>query len=78
MIFRIINKEKGSYKYIFTGRHIYCYIHAIAETTNALIIANKIIIMYDNKTDVKINKIHLMSFWKIVSGWLASHQVRIN
>ena len=59
MIFRIINKEKGSYKYIFTGRHIYCYIHAIAETTNALIIANKIIIMYDNKTDVEIYKLHL-------------------
>ena len=43
----------------FTGRHIYCYIHAIAETTNALIIANKIIIMYDNKTDVEIYKLHL-------------------
>jgi hypothetical protein len=59
MIYRIINKEKGSYKYIFTGRHIYCYIHALAETTNALKIANKIIIMYDNKTDVEIYKLHL-------------------
>jgi hypothetical protein len=59
MIYRIINKEKGFYKYIFTGRHIYCYIHALAETTIALKIAIKIIISYDNETDVKIYKLHL-------------------
>ena len=59
MIYRDINKEKGFYKYIFTGRHIYCYIHALAETTLALKIAIKIIISYDNKTDVEIYKLHL-------------------
>lgn len=61
MIYRIINKEKGFYKYIFTGRHIYCYIHALAETTIALKIAIKIIISYDNDNDadVKIYKSHL-------------------
>ena len=59
MIYRDINKEKGFYKYIFTGRHIYCYIHALAETTESLKIAIKIIISYDNKTDVEIYKIHL-------------------
>jgi hypothetical protein len=59
MIYRNINKEKGIYKYIFTGRHIYCYIHALAETTNDLKTANKIIISYDNKTDVEIYKLHL-------------------
>jgi hypothetical protein len=61
MIYRIINKEKGFYKYIFTGRHIYCYIHALAETTIALKIAIKIIISYDNNNDadVKIYKLHL-------------------
>ena len=59
MIYRIINKEKGFYKYIFTCRHIYCYIHALAETTIALKIAIKIIISYDNKMDVEIYKTHL-------------------
>ncbi len=62
MIYRIINKEKGFYKYIFTGRHIYCYIHALAETTIALKIAIKIIISYDNDTDVKIYKLHLSEY----------------
>jgi len=59
MIYRDINKEKGIYKYTFTYRHIYCYIHALAETTEALKIAIKIIISYDNKTDVEIYKLHL-------------------
>jgi hypothetical protein len=59
MIYRYINKEEGIYKYIFTGRHIYCYIHALAETTNDLKTAIKIIINYDNKTDVEIYKLHL-------------------
>lgn len=59
MIYRNINKEKRIYKYIFTGRHIYCYIHALAETSDDLKIANKIIIVYDNKTDVEIYKLHL-------------------
>ena len=59
MIYRNINKEEGIYKYIFTGRHIYCYIHALAETTNDLKTAIKIIISYDNKTDVEIYKLHL-------------------
>jgi hypothetical protein len=59
MIYRDINKEKGFYKYTFTGRHIYCYIHALAETTEALKIAIKIIISYDNNKDIKIYKLHL-------------------
>jgi hypothetical protein len=49
MIYREINKEKLIYKFIFTGRHIYCYLHAIAETSETLDIINKIIINYDNK-----------------------------
>ena len=59
MIFLELNKERRLYKFTFTGRHIYCYIHALAETTIALKIAIKIIISYDNKTDVEIYKIHL-------------------
>ena len=49
MIYREINREKGIYKFTFTGRHIYCYIHAISETTAYLDIINKIIINYTNK-----------------------------
>ena len=55
----IVNRENRLYKYIFTGRHIYCYIHALAETTIALKIAIKIIISYDNKTDVDLYKLQL-------------------
>ena len=53
MIYQEINKEKLIYKFIFTGRHIYCYLHAIAETSETLAIINKIIINYDNKEMVK-------------------------
>ena len=49
MIYQEINKDKLIYKFIFTGRHIYCYLHAIAETSETLDIINKIIINYDNK-----------------------------
>ena len=49
MIYKEINKERLIYKFIFTGRHIYCYLHAIAETSKTLAIINKIIINYDNK-----------------------------
>jgi hypothetical protein len=49
MIYREINREKSIYKFTFTGRHIYCYLHAIAETTAYLDIINKIIINYTNK-----------------------------
>lgn len=53
MIYQEINKEKLIYKFIFTGRHIYCYLHAIAETSEMLAIINKIIINYDNKELIK-------------------------
>ena len=53
MIYQEINKEKLIYKFIFTGRHIYCYLHAIAETSETLAIINKIIINYDNKELIK-------------------------
>jgi hypothetical protein len=53
MIYQEINKEKLIYKFIFTGRHIYCYLHAIAETSETLAIINKIIINYDNKEMIK-------------------------
>jgi hypothetical protein len=53
MIYQEINKERLIYKFIFTGRHIYCYLHAIAETSETLAIINKIIINYDNKELIK-------------------------
>ena len=53
MIYQEINKEKLIYKFVFTGRHIYCYLHAIAETSEMLDIINKIIINYDNKEMIK-------------------------
>lgn len=53
MIYQEINKERLIYKFIFTGRHIYCYLHAIAETSETLDIINKIIINYDNKELIK-------------------------
>ena len=60
MIYKaIVNRENSLCKYIFTGRHIYCYIHALAETTLALNIANQIIINYDNKTDIDVYKLQL-------------------
>jgi hypothetical protein len=49
MIYREINREKSIYKFTFTGRHIYCYLHAISETSAYLDIINKIIIHYTNK-----------------------------
>jgi hypothetical protein len=53
MIYQEINKERLIYKFIFTGRHIYCYLHAIAETSETLNVINKIIINYDNKEMIK-------------------------
>ena len=53
MIYQEINREKGIYKFTFTGRHIYCYLHAIVETSNYLDIINKIIINYTNKVLVE-------------------------
>jgi hypothetical protein len=53
MIYQEINKERLIYKFIFTGRHIYCYLHAIAETSEILAVINKIIINYDNKELIK-------------------------
>lgn len=54
MIYReIIRDNKSIYKFTFTGRHIYCYIHAISETSNNLNIINKIIINYNNKEEIE-------------------------
>jgi hypothetical protein len=53
MIYQEINKENLIYKFIFTGRHIYCYLHAIAETSEILAVINKIIVNYDNKELIK-------------------------
>ena len=53
MIYQEINREKGIYKFTFTGRHIYCYLHAISETSAYLDIINKIIINYTNKVLVE-------------------------
>ena len=60
MIYQEINKERLIYKFIFTGRHIYCYLHAIAETSETLNIINKIIINYNNKELIKQLEEHLI------------------
>ena len=64
MIYREINREKGIYKFTFTGRHIYCYIHAISETSAYLDIINKIIINYTNKELVEEYKEQLTNHHK--------------
>jgi hypothetical protein len=64
MIYREINREKGIYKFTFTGRHIYCYIHAISETTSYLDIINKIIINYSDKELVEEYKEQLTNHKK--------------
>jgi hypothetical protein len=65
MIYREINREKGIYKFTFTGRHIYCYIHAISETSVYLDIINKIIIHYTNKELVEEYKEQLTNHNKL-------------
>jgi hypothetical protein len=65
MIYREINRERGIYKFTFTGRHIYCYIHAISETTLYLNIINKIIIHYTNKELVQEYKEQLTNHNKL-------------
>jgi len=49
MIYQEIIGDNQMYKFTFTGRHIYCYLHAISETGDNLNIINKIIINYNNK-----------------------------
>ena len=53
MIFLELNKERRLYKFTFTGRHIYCYIHAISETTKDLKVVDQIIIHYNDKAKVE-------------------------
>lgn len=54
MIYQFINLlDKQIYKFTFTGRHIYCYIHAIAETSDNLNIINKMIVNYYNKVEME-------------------------
>jgi hypothetical protein len=64
MIYREINREKSIYKFTFTGRHVYCYIHAISETSAYLDIINKIIINYTNKKLVEEYKEQLTNHKK--------------
>ena len=71
MIYREINREKGIYKFTFTGRHIYCYIHAISETSAYLDIINKIIINYTNKELVEEYKQQLSNHNKQEEIFLA-------
>jgi hypothetical protein len=71
MIYREINREKSIYKFIFTGRHIYCYIHAISETSAYLDIINKIIIHYTNKELVEEYKQQLTNHKKLEEIFLA-------
>jgi hypothetical protein len=71
MIYREINKEKGIYKFTFTGRHIYCYLHAISETSAYLDIINKIIIHYTNKELVQKYKEELTNHKKLEEIFLA-------
>jgi hypothetical protein len=71
MIYREINREKGIYKFTFTGRHVYCYIHAISETSVYLDIINKIIINYTNKELVEEYKEQLTNHEKLEEIFVA-------
>jgi hypothetical protein len=51
MIYKNVNKQRTSFKFVFTGRHIYCFIHAISETSNDLKIIDQIIINYKNEKE---------------------------
>ena len=51
MIYKDVNKRRTSFKFVFTGRHIYCFIHAISETSNDLKIIDQIIINYGNNEE---------------------------
>jgi hypothetical protein len=64
MIYQEIIRDKKIYKFTFTGRHIYCYIHAISETSNDLNIINKIIINYSNKEEIEEYKKQLINHKK--------------
>ena len=64
MIYQEINRERCLYKFTFTGRHIYCYLHAISETSAYLDIINKIIIHYTNKELVEEYKEQLINHKK--------------
>jgi hypothetical protein len=64
MIYQEINRERCLYKFTFTGRHIYCYLHAISETSAYLDIINKIIIHYTNKELVEEYKEQLTNHKK--------------
>jgi len=48
MIYREINQTRTKFTFTFTGRHIYCFIHALSLTSNALKIINQILVNYDN------------------------------
>ena len=64
MIYQEIIKDNQVYKFTFTDRHIYCFIHAIAETSDNLDIINKIIINYYNKVEIEKYKNQLLHHQK--------------
>ena len=47
MIYKVSIEDKIN-KYTFTGRHIYCYIHLLAETNETMKLINQIILYYNN------------------------------
>ena len=47
MIYRVTIDDKIN-KYTFTGRHIYSYIHLLAETKETMNLINQIILYYNN------------------------------
>jgi len=64
MIYREIIRDNQMYIFTFTCRHIYCYIHAISDTSNDLNIINKIIINYSNKEEIEKFKNQLINHKK--------------
>jgi hypothetical protein len=52
MIYKDVNKRRTSFKFVFTGRHIYCFIHSISETNKDLKIIDQIIINYENNEEI--------------------------
>ena len=78
MIYQEIIKANQIYKFTFTGRHIYCYIHANAETSYDLNIINKIIINYYNKVEIEKYKEQLQQHNKYEEIMLAIDNMMMN
>ena len=61
MIYKDVNKRRTSFKFVFTGRHVYCFIHSISETSNDLKIIDQIIMNYENKEEMEKYKAQLVN-----------------